>query len=62
MSCYSASMPSGLKRYYGSNQLHFITCSCYHRRPYLNDPQRKDEFLHILEELRQTYEFVVAEY
>ena len=55
-------MPSGLKRYYGSNQLHFITCSCYQRRPYLDNVDRKDEFLHILEELRQTYEFVVVGY
>ncbi len=54
-------MPTGLKRYYGGNQLHFITCSCYQRRPYF-DSDRRDEFLHILEELRQTYEFVVVGY
>jgi hypothetical protein len=27
-------MPKGLHRYYGSGDLHFITCSCYHREPW----------------------------
>ncbi len=28
-STYNPSMPTGLKRYYGAGNLHFITCSCY---------------------------------
>jgi len=24
-------VPTGLKRYYGAGDLHFITCSCYQR-------------------------------
>ena len=28
---YHPSMPEGLKRYYGTGHLHFITCSCYQR-------------------------------
>jgi putative transposase len=55
-------VPDGLKRYYGGNQLNFITCSCYQRRPLLDDAQRKDEFLAILEELCMSYEFVVVGY
>src|SRR5690242_21411196 len=31
----SAAMPWGLKRYHGTGHLHFITCSCYHRLPFL---------------------------
>jgi hypothetical protein len=29
------SMPSGLKRFRRAESLHFITFSCFHRRPYL---------------------------
>ena len=28
-------MPTRLKRYYGAQDLHFITCSCHHRLPVL---------------------------
>src|SRR5258707_5600788 len=28
---YPFVVPTGLKRYYGGGDLHFITCSCYHR-------------------------------
>jgi putative transposase len=55
-------MPKGLKRYYGHDYLHFLTCSCYHRQFWLNDPRRRDLFLQILEEGRQRYLFVVVGY
>jgi putative transposase len=55
-------MPKGLKRYYGHDYLHFLTCSCYHRQLWLNDPRRRDLFLQILEEGRQRYLFVVVGY
>lgn len=55
-------MPSRLKRYYTSKDLHFITCSCYRRRPLLGSAQRRDLFLKILEEARQRYQFVVLGY
>jgi putative transposase len=45
-------MPSGLKRYYGAYDLHFITCSCYRRRPILGTARRRDLFLKVLEEVR----------
>ena len=51
-------MPKGLKRYYGAGTLHFITCSCYHRIPWLDTASRRDLFLTILEEVRQRYRFV----
>jgi REP-associated tyrosine transposase len=59
---YSAFVPTGLTRYYGSQDLHFITCSCYKRRAWLGTPQRRTLFLNILEQTRAAYEFVVAGY
>ena len=57
-----AGMPSGLHRTYGAQHLHFITCSCYRRLPYLNSAKARDRFLAILEETRQRYRFVVVGY
>ena len=51
-----------LHRYYGNGDLHFITCSCHARRPYLGTAHRRDRFLKILEEARQKYRFVVVGY
>ena len=45
-------MPIGLKRYYGGQDLHFITCSCYERRPWLGSPARRTLFLNVLEQVR----------
>ena len=55
-------MPKGLKRYYGAGHLHFITFSCYRRRPLLGTPARRDSFLKVLEQVRQRYRFVVVGY
>jgi putative transposase len=55
-------MPKGLKRYYGHDYLHFLTCSCYHRRPWLATAHRRELFLQILEDARQRYSFVVVGY
>jgi putative transposase len=55
-------MPTGLKRYYGNGDLHFLTCSCYHRQPWLASARRRDLFLQILEAARQRYRFVVVGY
>src|SRR5882672_9246519 len=51
-----------LKRYYGANDLHYITCSCYKRRPLLNTPHRRDLFLTVLEQVRRRYRLVVLGY
>jgi putative transposase len=55
-------MPAGLKRYYGSGDLHFITCSCYQRRKVLDDPSRRNLLLGILEQVRRRYRFVILGY
>jgi REP-associated tyrosine transposase len=55
-------MPKGLRRFYGGGDLHFITCSCYQRKPFLGSASRRDLFLKIFEEVRQKYEFQVVGY
>jgi REP-associated tyrosine transposase len=55
-------MPKGLKRYYGQDHLHFLTCSCYHRQSWLASAHRRDLFIQILEEVRQRFGFVVVGY
>lgn len=55
-------MPLRLKRYYGDEHLHFLTCSCYHRQAWLASGRRRDLFLQILEQVRQRYRFVVVGY
>ena len=50
------------RRYYGTNELHFITCSCYRRQAWLASPQRRDLFLAVFEEVRRRYGFVVVGY
>ena len=55
-------MPPRLQRIYGYGHLHFITGSCHGRQPYLSDPARRDLFLQMLEEVRQSYRFVVVGY
>jgi putative transposase len=55
-------MPWGLKRYYGSGDLHFITFSCYRRQALLGSARRRDLFLKILEQVRRRYQFVVVGY
>ena len=55
-------MPSGLHRTYGAHHLHFITCSCYRRLPFLGTARSRDPFLTILEQTRERYRFVVVGY
>jgi putative transposase len=55
-------MPAGLHRTYGSHHLHFITCSCHRRLPFLGTARSRDCFLSILEQTRQRYRFVVLGY
>jgi putative transposase len=55
-------MPSGLHRSYGAHHLHFITCSCYRRLPFLRTVRSRDRFLSILEQTRKRYRFVVVGY
>lgn len=55
-------MSSRLKRFYGSGDLHFITCSCYRREPRMMRSSARDLFVRILEEVRHTYRFYVVGY
>ena len=55
-------MPTGLEGRYGADDLHFVTCSCYQRRPVLADDRVKQLFLEILEEVRWEYGFCVIGY
>jgi putative transposase len=51
-----------LERRYGQRQLHFITCSCYRRRPLLGTARKRDTFLRILNEVRERYQFWLVGY
>jgi putative transposase len=55
-------MPWGLKRYYGTGSLHFITWSCDRRKPLLGNPARRDLVLTVLELMRVRYRFAVIGY
>ena len=59
---YANRVTKGLIRYYGNEDLHFITCSCYRRQARLRTAERRDRFLKILEEARRQYRFVVHGY
>ncbi len=52
---------TNLNRCYGQGYLHYITTSCYQRRPLL-DADRRDLFLEVLEHVRRRYHFVVVGY
>jgi putative transposase len=55
-------MTEGLHRFYGGNDLHFLTFSCYQRRPLFAKSERCDLFLKILERVRRRYRLVVVGY
>jgi putative transposase len=55
-------VPKNLERYYGVGDLHFITCSCYQRQPWLGSARRRDLLLAVLEQVRQRYGVVVLGY
>jgi putative transposase len=55
-------MTSGLERWHGGRNLHFITFSCYRRLPLLASPSRRDLFLEVLEDVRRRYRWVVLGY
>jgi putative transposase len=53
-------MPQGLKRYYGKQDLHYITCSCYRRLPLLGSKRARNLFVKILGEVRDAYGFALV--
>ena len=55
-------MTEGLHRFYGGKDLHFLTFSCYRRRPLFRNEAHCDLFLKILNRVRGRYRFVVLGY
>ena len=55
-------MPSGLKRYYGRGDLHFITFSCYRRLPFLGSSGARNLFVRELARVRREYGFLLLGY
>jgi putative transposase len=51
-----------LERRYRQHHLHFITCSCYQRRPLLGTAKKRDIFLKILDGVRERYQFLLVGY
>lgn len=51
-----------LNRCYGQGYLHYITTSCYRRRPLLEAAARRDLLVRVLEQVRRRYRFVVVGY
>ena len=57
-----APMRNPLRRYYGLGDLHFVTFSCYRRRPFLGKPGARDRFVKLLDEVRCRHDFCVLGY
>jgi putative transposase len=55
-------VPWGLKRYQQTRGLHFVTFSCYQRKPKLASPHARNIFEQALERFRLQYGMVVAGY
>ena len=55
-------MTEGLHRFYGGNDLHFLTFSCYQRQPLFRNEANCDLFLTILDRVRRRYRLVVLGY
>jgi REP element-mobilizing transposase RayT len=51
-----------LKRYYGRGHLHFVTFSCYRRRPLLGTIRARDVFLEELRKVRDELNFRLIGY
>jgi putative transposase len=54
------SIPTRLRRYYGAGYHHFVTTSCYQRRPLLDTARSRDLFLEVTEQIRQRHQFIVV--
>ncbi len=55
-------MPWGLQRYQKTGDLHFITFSCYQRRPFLAEPSSRRAVEETLERVRRWYGLYVIGY
>ena len=55
--CGFSQMRQPLQRIYGRGDLHFVTFSCFRRRPYLMNPSARTAFVEILDEIRARHGF-----
>ena len=55
-------MPTGLRRFYGQGDLHFLTFSCYRRLPLLKSARARDVFLRELARVRDEMGFRLIGY
>jgi putative transposase len=55
-------MANKLIRRYGLSHLHFITFTCYQRRPLLRSVRARNAFVHILGQVRDRYGFSLVGY
>ena len=55
-------MPHGLKRFQQSNQSHFVTFTCYHRRLGFESPAVNNLFVQVLERMRCRFSLRVYGY
>jgi putative transposase len=55
-------MRNALRRFYGRGDLHFVTFSCYRRRPLLGTPRARHCFVKILEQVRSRHCFQLTGY
>ena len=55
-------MPTGLQRYYGKGDLHFVTFSCYRRLPLLASERARNLFVKELARVRAEYGFRLIGY
>jgi putative transposase len=51
-----------LERFYGRCDLHFVTFSCFRRRPYLGTIEARNCFVRILDKIRCRHDFVLIGY
>jgi putative transposase len=59
---YDDTMPYDLKRFQKAEALHFITFSCFHRLPFLEEPEPKETFEAVLEQTRARHQARVYAY
>ncbi len=55
-------MPWGLKRFQQTGQVHFLTFSCYRRKPNFDNAAARDTFMNALERVRLDYSICVYGY
>lgn len=55
-------MPQGLVRYQQARTFHFITFSCYRRKPLLDSKAAYECFEHQMEAVRQQFQFAIIGY